>query len=61
MGGEIFALIFVFMYLLPSLVAWRRRHVNQNAICVLNIFLGWTLLGWIGALVWASTANVQEA
>ena len=31
---------------------WRLRL----AIFVLNLFLGWTLLGWVGALVWAATA-----
>jgi hypothetical protein len=30
------------------------------AIGVLNFFLGWTLLGWIGALVWACTADVRQ-
>src|SRR5262249_14514948 len=29
-------------------------HRRQTAaICVLNIFLGWTLVGWVIALVWA--------
>jgi hypothetical protein len=26
------------------------------AIFVLNLLLGWTLLGWIGSLVWSCTA-----
>jgi hypothetical protein len=47
-------------YLFPSIVAALRRHHQQNAIAVLNILLGWTLLGWIGALVWASTATRRE-
>ena len=43
------------LYFLPALVALRRGHHNRNAIFVLNLFLGWTLLGWIAALVWANT------
>jgi hypothetical protein len=31
-----------------------------SAITVLNIFLGWTLLGWIAALAWAFTAKRPE-
>jgi len=27
----------------------------------LNLFLGWTLIGWIVALVWASTVDVPAA
>jgi hypothetical protein len=38
-----------------SVVAFVRHHHNQWAIFALNLLLGWTLLGWIGALVWSLT------
>ena len=41
----------LFVYFIPSIVA--RGKNRANAIFVLNLFLGWTLLGWVGALVWA--------
>ena len=44
-----------FLYFIPLWVAWGRHHHNTAAIFVLNLFLGWTLLGWVGALVWACT------
>lgn len=44
------------LYMLPGLIARFRGHHNVNAIAVLNFFLGWTALGWIGALVWAWSA-----
>jgi hypothetical protein len=51
------AVILAFViYLFPSFVAYYRGHPNQNAITVLNFFLGWTFLGWVAALVWASTS-----
>ena len=43
------------LYLLPAWVAVNRNHHNTGAIFVLNLFLGWTLIGWVAALVWAST------
>ena len=43
------------LYLLPALVALTRRHHNTGAIFLLNFFLGWTVLGWVVALVWAAT------
>ena len=43
-------------YVVPTLVAIRRRHPSGVAILVLNVFLGWTVLGWVGALVWACAA-----
>lgn len=43
------------VYFLPMMVAIGRRHHQVGAIIILNLLLGWTLLGWIGALVWAAT------
>jgi hypothetical protein len=39
----------------PAIIASLRRHHNAPAIFVFNLFLGWTVLGWILALVWACT------
>lgn len=50
-------------YLAPLIVASIRGRAVA-AVAILNIFLGWTLLGWIGALVWAVTERTpreQEA
>lgn len=41
------------IYFIPSMVAALRQHRNKSGIILLNIFLGWTLLGWVGALIWA--------
>ena len=43
------------VYFIPSILAIARQHHNKMAIIVLNFFLGWTFLGWIGALVWSLT------
>jgi hypothetical protein len=51
---ELGILLFV-VYFFPSFIGWRRRHHNAGAIFVLNLLLGWTVLGWAAALVWAST------
>lgn len=44
----------VLLYMVPTIVASRRDHRNAPAIAVLNIFLGWTFVFWVIALVWAS-------
>ena len=41
------------LYLSPAIVAWQRDHPAANSIAILNLLLGWTLVGWVGALVWA--------
>jgi hypothetical protein len=40
-------------YFFPTLIAWSRKHRNTLAIFIVNLFLGWTFLGWVAALVWA--------
>lgn len=51
--GLLYIALFIVIYFLPSIVASRRQHNNFIAIFILNLFLGFTLLGWVGALVWA--------
>ncbi|MYE31750.1 MAG: superinfection immunity protein [Chloroflexi bacterium] len=41
------------LYFLPSIVAWHREHSNLLALFVLNLLAGWTMIGWVGAIVWA--------
>ena len=45
-------LVLAVIYFIPLTVARRRRHPNTVAIGILNLFLGWTFLGWVAALVW---------
>jgi len=52
-----FALV---LYVTPTLVAVWRAHHRALAITVLNLLLGWTLAGWVAALVWALTAPIKE-
>jgi Na+/H+-dicarboxylate symporter len=49
-------IVFV-MYLLPTFIASIRKHHQVNAIFVLNLFLGWTFVGWVIALVWAVSGH----
>ena len=43
------------VYFLPSFIAFSRQHKNKIAIFLLNLLLGWTVLGWVGSLVWSVT------
>ena len=43
------------IYGIPTFVAFVREHHNRAAILALNLLLGWTIIGWIGALVWSLT------
>ena len=41
------------VYFTPSFVAYSREHQQKASIFFLNLCLGWTIVGWVGALVWA--------
>ena len=41
------------VYMAPTIVAFRRGHSKRGEILALNLFFGWTVLGWAGLLVWA--------
>lgn len=45
----------VLLYFLPSVIG--RHKTNAVAILIFNLFLGWTFLGWVLALVWACTKD----
>ena len=49
-----------FLYFLPAVIAFNREHNQRVPILILNFFFGWTLLGWVGALIWASTHISKE-
>lgn len=52
----IFFLIIGIIYIVPSIVAFRRNHPNRWIILVINLAFGGTLIGWGVALVWAMRA-----
>lgn len=41
----------IVIYFIPYFIGSDRR--NSAGIFILNLFLGWTLIGWVGALIWA--------
>jgi hypothetical protein len=45
------------LYFLPAIIG--RNHSSSGGILMLNLFLGWTFIGWVGALVWACSASTQ--
>jgi hypothetical protein len=57
-GGELLAAVLMFavlLYFLPTVLAGGRRHLA--GVALLNLVLGWTLLGWLVAFAWASAGR----
>jgi hypothetical protein len=49
------------VYLLPTMVAYYRSVPNVGSIAVVNLFLGWTLIGWVVALAMAARSVRPQA
>jgi len=43
-------------YFLPYIVK-TKRHPQPDMLFLLNFFLGWTIIGWIAALIWGQQKN----
>lgn len=58
--GFLFVVVFylglAIIYVIPSIVAFRRNHPNRWIIAVINMAFGGTIIGWGIALVWALRA-----
>lgn len=52
-----FLLVLFAMYWLPTIVAVVRQTHAALGIAALNFFFGWTIIGWIMAMVWALAAS----
>jgi hypothetical protein len=53
-------LLALIIYFGPSFLAGYRQHARAPAIFVLNLCLGWTVIGWLGALAWSSSTAVAD-
>lgn len=46
-------LIMLAVYFVPFLVAIGRKTYQIGAIFLINFLLGWTVIAWFAALIWA--------
>jgi hypothetical protein len=56
----IMLVLVVVIYMLPTLIAFGREHPRRQDVAVVNILLGWTLIGWVGVFLWALLTPVEE-
>jgi hypothetical protein len=57
----VFIILIADLYIIPTIVAAVRRAPDMRVVILVNLFLGWTLIGWIVALGMArSTAKPPQ-
>ncbi len=52
-----FGLVGLVVYFVPTIVALFRRAPNSLLVLVVNLFLGWSLIGWVVALLLAARSK----
>jgi Superinfection immunity protein len=46
-------LLVIFIYFIPAAAAIIGHNPNVNGVFVMNLFFGWTVAGWVVALLWS--------
>lgn len=49
-----FLIVVLMLYFVPTVIAFIRKVPNAGSVVVINLFLGWTLIGWVLALAMAA-------
>jgi len=57
MDNFVLVVAFLVIYLFPAMVGFSRHHQGRYMILFLNLFLGWTVLGWIFTLILAASTT----
>lgn len=60
LGAVMTFIICAVLYFLPTMNAKSRKHPSRGGIFALNLFLGWTFIGWVAALVWSASSITQD-
>lgn len=60
-GTQVLLTMGLALYFLPALIASQRGHRNASPIFILNLFFGWTLIGWVACLAWGLSHQERAA
>ncbi|QHJ83334.1 MAG: hypothetical protein [Bacteriophage sp.] len=53
-------IVLMVLYFVPTVLAFIRDHKSKWGILALNFILGFTVIGWIIALIWALSDKGQK-
>ncbi|WP_322044749.1 superinfection immunity protein [Paraburkholderia sp. J67] len=60
LAGLLFAFVAT-AYFMPAMIAQRKMKQEAARIFVLNLLLGWTVTGWMGAFSWAVSSEDTDS
>jgi hypothetical protein len=51
---------FLACYFLPTLIAAIRGKLGTGGVFFVNLFLGWTVVGWFVSFIWACSGRTES-
>lgn len=60
LGLILFFLTLLGFYFLPWDLSYKRNHNSTVSIFLINLFFGWSFIGWVIALAWACSSDVKK-
>jgi fluoride ion exporter CrcB/FEX len=51
----------IIIYFVPAMIANQKKHRQSSPILLVNLFFGWTILGWLIALIWSVSAQEKKS
>ena len=58
--GVIAVIVLFSCYFMPAIIALLRDKCGAGGVALVNFFLGWTVIGWLLALVWAFSGKTRS-
>jgi Superinfection immunity protein/Short C-terminal domain len=53
-------ILYLLTYFLPTIIALIWGCERTGSVFIMNLFLGWTFIGWVWAFVWAVSPKQQQ-
>ena len=57
----VLVLFSILLYFVPAVIGFKRGVNGSGILTTLNVFFGWTVIGWIVLLIWAVAGQTRAA
>lgn len=59
-AAAVLVIVLIAFYFIPTIIATLRHVPNVGSVAIINIFLGWTFIGWVVAMAMAMRSGAQS-
>ena len=60
MVEQVLGLVLLGAYFLPAIIGISRHMDSMARLVFVNLLTGWTIIGWIGCIIWATRGRTRE-